>query len=105
MSHCAPPLARTVIDFVRYILTPVNQFGSNVSGSIIVNNNEKEINLNHADKLYLNASGDTLTGDLNLTGNRLYLNKNKKQSIYQNLDDLVFETDDKFMVRNNSNNN
>ena len=57
---------------------PVNQFGSNVSGSIISNNNEEETNLNHTDKLYLNITGDTLTGDLNINGNRLYINNNKK---------------------------
>ena len=32
------------------------------------------------------------------------MNNNKKQSIYQNSDDIVFETDDKFIVKNNSNN-
>ena len=70
----------------------------------LIPNNNNEINLNHTDKLYLNTTGDTLTGDLNLNGNKLYLNDNKKQSIYQNSDDLVFETDDKFIVKNNSNN-
>ena len=39
--------------------------------------------------------GDTLTGNLNLNRNKLYLGNNKKQSIYQNSNDLVFETDDK----------
>ena len=79
----------------------VNQFGSSVYKP---SNNNNEINLNHTDKLYLNTAGDTLTGDLNLNGNKLYLNDNKKQSIYQNSDDLVFETDDKFIVKNNINN-
>ena len=56
------------------------------------------------DRNYINTTGDTLTGDLNLNGNKLYLNNNKKQSIYQNSDDIVFETDDKFIIKNNSNN-
>ena len=40
---------------------------------------------------YLNTTGDTLTGDLNLNGNKLYLNNNKKQSIYLNSYDIVLK--------------
>ena len=57
---------------------PVNQFGSNVSGSVISNNNGKDINQNHTDKLYLNTTGDTLTDDLNLNGNKIYLDEDKQ---------------------------
>ena len=49
----------------------------------------KTVSYAESDKKYLNTAGDTLTGDLNLNGNKLYLNNNKKQSIYQNSDDLV----------------
>ena len=52
---------------------PVNQFSSNVSGSIISNYNGKEVNLNHTDKLYLNTTGDTLTGDFNFKFKCIYL--------------------------------
>ena len=60
----------------------VNQFGS----SVFKPNNNNEINLNHTDKLYLNTTGDTLTGDLQMNNNKLYFDNNKTHSIsYQEL--------------------
>ena len=44
----------------------VNQFGSSVTGS-----RGNELNLYHTDKLYVNKSGDTMTGDLNMEGNKI----------------------------------
>ena len=79
--------------------TAVDQFGSSVSSS-----NKKEFNFTHTDKLYVNRTGDTLIGDLNLDGNKLYLNNDKKQSIYESSDNLVLETDNKLIIKNNRNN-
>ena len=33
---------------------------------------------------YINTTGDTFTGNLNLNRNRIYLNNNMKPSIYEN---------------------
>ena len=87
-----------------------NFISTDIAGNVLGGGNSNENNNNYPTKLqndidYINASGDTLTGDLNLNGNKLYLNNNKKkQSMYQKSNDLVFETDDKFIVKNNSNN-
>ena len=86
-----------------------NYISTDIAGNVLSGNSNDNNNENYPTKLqndidYLNTTGDTLTGDLNLNGNKLYLHDNKKQSIYQNSDDLVFETDDKFIVKNNSNN-
>ena len=72
--------------------------------NVLGNDSSTENNNNYPTKLQnvidnINASGDTLTGELNLNGNKLYLDNNKKQSIYQNSNDLVFETDDKFIAK------
>ena len=86
-----------------------NFIPTDIAGNVLGGGNSNENNNNYPTKLQndidcINAGGDTLTGDLNLNGNRLYFNDNKKQLIYQNSDDLVLETDDKFIVKNNSNN-
>ena len=83
---------------------PVNSFGSGFSGSSVSQYNTKELDLKHTDKLYNNTTGYSLAGDLNLNGNRIYLNNNKKQSIYENSENIVFEIDNKFIVKNNINN-
>ena len=87
-----------------------NYISTDIAGNVLSgNSNDNNNNENYPTKLqndidYLNTTGDTLTGDLNLNGNKLYLNNNKKQSIYQHSDDIVLETDDKFIIKNNSNN-
>ena len=87
-----------------------NYISTDIAGNVLSgNSNDNNNNENYPTKLqndidYLNTTGDTLTGDLNLNGNKLYLHDNKKQSIYQHSDDIVLETDDKFIIKNNSNN-
>ena len=59
--------------------------------------------VNFLPRLYINTTDDSLAGDLNLSGNNMYPNNNKKQSIYENLDNIVFETDNKYIVKNSIN--
>ena len=77
----------------------VNSFGSSFSGLIISHYNTKELDLNHTDKLYINTTGDSLTGDLNLNGNKIHFKNNKKQSIYESSNNIDFETDNKFILK------
>ena len=66
-----------------------NYISTDIAGNVLSgNSNDKNNNENYPNKLqndinYLNTTGDTLTGDLNLNGNKLYLHDYKKQSIYQ----------------------
>ena len=81
---------------------------TDIAGSVLGGGHSNENNNNNPTKLqndidYINTTGDTLAGDLNLKRNRLYLNNSKKQSIYKNSNDLGFETDDKFIVKNSNN--
>ena len=87
-------------DFYFYF----NWYSGNILGGYYNDNDTDYPSKFQNDTDYINTTGDTLTDDLNLNGNKLYLNNNKKQSIYQNSDDIVFETDDKFIVKNNRNN-
>ena len=66
----------------------VDQFGSSVSDS---NSSSKELNLHHTDKLYVNVTGDTLTGDLHVNGNKIYFDENKKNELaYREVGSLKF---------------
>ena len=45
---------------------PVDQFGSNISGS-----HRTELDLYHANKIFVNESGDIMTGGLNMNNHKV----------------------------------
>ena len=55
---------------------PVNQFGSSISGSC-----GKELNRHHANKLFVNQTGDVLTGDLHMNNNKITIDEDNTQGI------------------------
>ena len=67
-----------------------NYISTDIAGNVL-NSNSNDNNENYPTKLqndidYLNTTGDTLTGDLQMNNNKLYFDKNKTHSIsYQEL--------------------
>ena len=96
-------------DAVNSLKMTSNYTSTDIAGNVLGNvfdsaSQNGNSNSNNPTKLQndidcTNTTGNTLTGDLNLNGNKLYFNDNKKQSIYKNSDDFVLETDDKFIVK------
>ena len=65
-----------------------NFISTDIAGNVLGSDSSTENDNKYPTKLqndidYINASGDTLTGDLNLNGNRSYLDYNKKQSKFK----------------------
>ena len=68
-----------------------NYISTDIAGNVLSGNSNDNNNENYPTKLqndidYLNTTGDTLTGDLQMNNNKLYFDKNKTHSIsYQEL--------------------
>ena len=70
-------------DVVNSLKMTSNFISTDIAGNVLGNGNSNENNRNYSTKLqndiqYINTTGDTLTGDLNLNGNKLYFNDNKR---------------------------
>ena len=63
-----------------------NFISTDIAGNILGGGNPNEISNSYPTKLqnhidYINTTGDTLTGDLNLNGNKIYLDGDKQRTI------------------------